>query len=323
MANAIELVTDHREPINWVAEGLLRRGLHGLAAGSSVGKSTLLRDLITSAVLGEPLFGLYPVPRPVTVLYCVTEEEKADVARELERQFLARGAELSPNLHVYTEFPAADGGGLAELGNLIEDLAAELVIMDMFTDFVPISGRYNGARPIIKAWNDRVKAWNVCMIGTLHTDRVGIPMRGPWLKHILGSVGGPGAMTVRMGLARDDSGTLLRVTGKGVEDHDMPLTFDPETHRFRAADAPADSLSTAGLTMKRRLILDAVALAGPDGITAPVLVHRVRQLAEERRAPIDLDMVTYDNLRQVLYKMTESPSVPLTRRDGRYYTEGA
>lgn len=322
MANAIELVTDHREPINWVAEGLLRRGLHGLAAGSSVGKSTLLRDLITSAVLGEPIFGIYPVPHPMTVLYCVTEEEKADVARELGRQFLARGAELSPNLHTYTEFPAADGGGLAELTNLIEDLAPELVIMDMFTDFVPISGRYNGARPIIKAWNDRIKRWDVCMIGTLHTDRVGIPMRGAWMKHILGSVGGPGAMTVRMGLARDENGTLLRVTGKGVEDHDTPLTFDPETHRFRASDAPKDSLSTAGLTMKRRLILDAVQLAMPDGITAPLLVHRVRQLAEERQAPIDYELVTYDNLRQVLYAMRDNAVVPLVQRDGRYYIDG-
>lgn len=324
--DVVELVNEPHPPIPWVVEGLLRPGLIGLAAGSSDGKSTLLRDMVTSVVLGENVFGYYDVPQPATVVYCVTEEEKADIARELERQFAIREAPLSPNLHVFTDFPAADGGGLDELEELVSDLQPQLVIMDLFSDFQQVPTNYNRARPVFHAWNVRAKEWGIALLGTMHAYRGGIPLTGPWMAKMQGSVGAPGAMTVRLGLARFPAvpRSLLRVTGKGTRDHDLELEFDPDTNRFRAADAPTDNLTANVMGVKRMLIMEVVLSHMPAGIAAPALATAVRALAEERHAPVEIALLTYDNLRQMLHQMAHNPNVSLVRRDGLYFaTESA
>jgi hypothetical protein len=324
--NSIELAQEEAEPVKWFAAGLLRNGLHGLGAGSSVGKSTWLKDMATSAVLGEPLFGHYPVPRPMTVLMCTTEEEPADIARELSVQFDARGANLSDRLHIYPEFPPADGGGVELLTQLIEDLAPDIVTMDMFGDFIGgIPSNYNSARPKIKFWTDFAKKLEICLIGTVHAYRKGIRVTGPnWLDDFQGSVAAVGAMTVRLGLARipDCSQSVLRVTGKGgIKEHDLVMDFDPDWDRYRASDVTVESLRDGTLTLKRKLVLEVLAKY-PRGIGAVDLTEACRRHAIANYPELDADRIRYDPMRQLLHQMQLNPLLPIVRKDGLYFPKG-
>lgn len=321
--NAIELVNGHHEPIPWVIDGLIRPGLTGLVGEQSSGKSTLLTNLMVSAVQGEQVFGHYVVPKARPVIMCAMEETPGDLARYIEKQFRARGLPLNPNLHVYTELPPAGSGGLEELEGLVRDIQPGIVSIDLFGDFDQIPSWYNKARAKFRTWNKRGQEWDCGIIGTLHAYRGGVPASGPWMHKAQGSVGAMGAMVVRMGVARieGEPRTVLRVTGKGTQNHDLALDFDPATDLFKASDAAQDdSRKPDTMTLKRRLIMDVVAAQEPPGIMATALAEKVKTLALSTLAPVDVSMLSYDNLRQVLHQMVKNPSVPLERVDGRYFT---
>lgn len=320
--NAIELVNGHHEPVPWIVGGLLRPGFTCLAGSQSSGKSILLANVAVSIPEGEPLFGHYLIPEPRPVIMCAMEETPGDIARYLEVQYRSRNIGLNPQLHIYTELPAAGGGGLEELEELVTDLRPGVVIIDLFSDYDPIPSTYNAARAKIATWNRRAQEWDCAIVGTLHAQRGGIPASGDWMHKVQGSFGALGAMVVRIGLARiqGSNQSVLRVTGKGTQDHDLTLSFDPATQLFTAGDATPDDSKPDTMRVRRRLILEVVAAQDPAGIEAPMVAHKVAAMAAERREPVDLSTLTYDNLRQIMHQMVHDPTVDLQRVDGRYFT---
>ena len=57
-----------------------------IAASDGEGKTCLLTQLSYCAVLGIPLMGIYPIPKPVNVLYCCGENSIGDMQAKLRKQ---------------------------------------------------------------------------------------------------------------------------------------------------------------------------------------------------------------------------------------------
>lgn len=320
--NAIELVNQHHAPIPWVVDGLFRPGFTCLAGSQSSGKTTLMANMAVDIPEGRALFGHYAVPEPRPVIIWATEGTARDLAQHIETQCRSRQIALNPKLHIYVDPPPANSEGLEMLEGLVNDLKPGVVFIDLFDDFETIRQTYHPARAQFRTWNMRGLQWNCALIGTMHAWRGGIPATGEWMSKVFGSQGALGAMVVRTGLARIEgtNRSVLRVTGKGTQNHDLELEFDAATQMFKAVDASGDQAKPDTMGIQRRLILEVVAAQDPPGISATEIAPQVQKLAIGRREPVDYSKLTYDNLRQMMWQMAKKSDVPLVNRDGVYYT---
>lgn len=120
----------------WLAWPLVpARKSIALHAPAKAGKSIIALSAVASMCLGTPLFGRYPVPRPVTVAYLDYEMTDGDVWERLDELGYDEGDRLGDRLH-YALLPELAGldtpaGGAAVVA-WAQHLGADLVVFDTF-----------------------------------------------------------------------------------------------------------------------------------------------------------------------------------------------
>ena len=136
-----ELKHTSQESVDWVVDGLLRRGgLSFLFAAPKVGKSSTARTLTRAVALGEPWLG-----RDVQqggVVYLALEEMPVDVQEHFTQMALPATA---PVAIVFEREPEAT---FKKLEQLIDTLQPSLVIVDTLIQLVPIGDINDYARTV-------------------------------------------------------------------------------------------------------------------------------------------------------------------------------
>ena len=136
-----ELKSTSQEPVDWVVDGLLRRGgLSFLFAAPKVGKSSTARTLTRAVALGLPWLG-----RDVQqggVVYLALEEMPVDVQEHFTQMALPATA---PVAIVFEREPEAT---FKKLEQLIDTFQPSLVIVDTLIQLVPIGDINDYARTV-------------------------------------------------------------------------------------------------------------------------------------------------------------------------------
>ena len=134
-----ELKHTSQEPVDWVVDGLLRRGgLSFLYAAPKVGKSSTARTLTRAVALGLPWLG-----RDVQqggAVYLALEEMPVDVQEHFHQMDLP---ETAPVEIVFEREPEAT---FKKLDQLIDKLHPSLVVVDTLIQLVPIGDINDYAR---------------------------------------------------------------------------------------------------------------------------------------------------------------------------------
>jgi hypothetical protein len=85
-----EAISATPRPLDWIATGLCAKGeAVVLTAGTGLGKTYLTLQLAIDGAVGRPALGLYPVPRPLKVLWIDEEMGREMLSDRLTRQVAA------------------------------------------------------------------------------------------------------------------------------------------------------------------------------------------------------------------------------------------
>lgn len=298
-----ELLEATFPPQRWAVEGLIPEGVTVLAGKAKSGKSWLLLDLAISVAEGLPVLDRFGVQQG-DVLYLALEDSPTRMQARLKR--LLHGKAPSGHLHIETDWPAADEGGIKELDRWLDDFPqARLVVVDVMRRFDRSGGSYTSDSLKMERLGDLGMKRHLGIIGAFHMYKgPGVSASSPdWMDKIQGSVGVSGAAQAVIGLSRargSDDG-LLRVTGKDVPEQDVPLKFDPEFGRWSVAE-PAGEPESHPMSDQAAAIL--AAITDHPGATAP---EAAKDLGE-----------TYNAVRHLMWAMAQRGD--LVKSIGRYYT---
>jgi hypothetical protein len=303
--NDAELLTATFPAQKWAVEGLIPEGVTIFAGKAKSGKSWAALNLALSVVDGSPAFGRFSVNRG-EVLYLALEDSWTRMQARLKG--LLRGRDEVPTglLHIETEWPMAEEGGMAEIENWLQDFPhARLVVIDVMRRFQGIGYSYSKDSAKIQALGALGMKYHVGIIAVFHLYKgPGVSATSPdWLDKVQGSVGVTGAAQAIIGLYRDRGGVegLLRVTGKDVPEQDVPLVYD-SGHGTWTASLEGGTVAPA-LSDERAQVLAAIEVH--PGSTAPETAT--------------LMGTSYPALRHLMWAMNQSGQ--LVNIDGRYFTE--
>lgn len=151
-------------------------GLVSLVGSSDTGKSTLLRQLALSIALGLDNFVGYKIgAKARKVIYVSTEDDAASTSISLKKQIkgLFPNESLDTNAlnnvkFIFDTTNAEDKDLISQLSDDLENIGADLIIIDAFTDV--FSGDLNSStkvREFLKSYNDLARD-KECLILFLH-----------------------------------------------------------------------------------------------------------------------------------------------------------
>lgn len=239
---AIELLAKRISPIRWAVEDIIPEGLVLLAGKPKMGKSWLALALGLSVASGRSLIDGMTVQQG-DVLYLGLE----DTERRLrDRLRLLLGDRYPPEgLELVTSCPRLDQGGSQHIAAWLEaHPQARLVVVDTLALVrTPPRARaslYQEDYDALRTLKQLADARRITLL-VVHHLRKG-SAEDP-LDEISGSTGLTGAADALLVLqrTRGQSEALVRVTGRDVEEQELPLRFDAETGRWsiqRAKPSP-------------------------------------------------------------------------------------
>lgn len=151
-------------------------GLVSLVGSSDTGKSTLLRQLALSIALGLDNFVGYKIgAKARKVIYVSTEDDAASTSISLKKQIKGLFPNDSLDLNmlnnvkfIFDTTNAEDKDLISQLSDDLENIGADLIIIDAFTDV--FSGDLNSStkvREFLKSYNDLARD-KECLILFLH-----------------------------------------------------------------------------------------------------------------------------------------------------------
>jgi hypothetical protein len=181
----IQYLEKEPEAADWLLEPSLPRGVFGvIAAPGGTGKGCFSYQLLANMAAGLDFFGLWKVPRPLTVLY-LTAEESQRVVHQRTRDALNRLPQ-DVRLNAAVGFIAksvqgsscliqknAQGGiertqALFDLHELVKATMADIVILDTFSKMVPCNEIDNQTMTIACGFLEELAAVNNCSVIALH-----------------------------------------------------------------------------------------------------------------------------------------------------------
>jgi hypothetical protein len=292
------------EPQQWAIETMLPEGLVILAGKPKSGKSFLALNLAVSVADGSPALGRFPVTVG-DVLFLGLEDSLRRMQLRLRRVMRGRDAVPSGRLHIETEWPTADEGGLRQLDDWLSDFEgqARLVVIDVLGRFVTTGGgSYRKDTARIAALDALAQRHHVCILVLEHMWKGGVSATMPdWLDRVRGTTGITASASGIIGLARErgsDTG-LLRITGRDVPEADLPLQFSASQGTWIAGESTE---ITAPISDERTRILK-------------VIETHPGATAVETAAVLG---VSYEACRRLLWSMQAQDQ--LKRLSGRYFT---
>jgi len=251
------MAMDLPEP-RFACAGLVVEGLSFLAGKPKLGKSWLALQLAIAVALGEPWLG--EKCERGEVLYLALEDAKRRLQSRIEKVLNRRV--YPPTLHLATECPRLDEGGLDRVSAWLEARPeARLVIIDTLAKVKPhrkrngdISAEDNAAGTTLQAL-----AFKHCvaLLVVTHTRKAGAD---DFLEEVAGTFGLTGAADSVLVLKRDRQSIdgTLSIVGRDIDERELALSFTKES-LWKVLGAAADVRMSA----ERREILDALLAADP------------------------------------------------------------
>lgn len=132
---AAELSAKVFQPLMWVVDGILPEGCYLLSARPKVGKSWLALQISLAVAFGTPTLGRTAVKGKA--IYLALEENQRRLQDRLK--LLRPQGYATADLHLFTQWPAFDNGGLEKLIELIHELKPKLLVIDTLAKVRPAS----------------------------------------------------------------------------------------------------------------------------------------------------------------------------------------
>lgn len=284
-----------------VGEMILASSVTFLAARAKIGNTWQMCGLALSVALGGRALGKIPVDkRDVLAIHCEDGEQR------LQDRFekLLCGAEPPANLHIFTEWPRFDEGGIEQLDTaLAANPAIGFVLIDTIAAVRPRRKRgadlveedYAVGKPL-KALAEK---YGVAILASVHTRKAAA-------EDFVDTISGTGGMSAGvdnilvMQRIRGQSAVTLHATGRDIREEEYALTFDAITGQFVIAGDAAEFT----LSKERQDILNTLRTA--DGPLNPVSVAETLG-----KNP--------NTTRNLMWKMTEAGTI-FTDGGGGTYT---
>jgi len=215
---ATELASTEFDPLVWVIEDLLPEGCYLLSARPKVGKSWLALQMAVSVAFGQSMWGKRVDQGPAICL--MLEDNKRRLKSRLEN--------LKPNrqwatddLHLFTEWPRMNEGGVERLEALMITVKPRLVVIDTLVKVRPLSGRNENAyQSDYKALEPLTLLANKyrCAVVVITHNRKGRSEDDP-IEMVSGTLGQAGAVDGVLVIdgKRSEQTYRLTVTGRDIE----------------------------------------------------------------------------------------------------------
>lgn len=289
--SAADLMAEEFEPINYIVPGYIAEGLTLLAGRPKIGKSWLSLELAYAVAEGDTCLGGIKCVQG-SVLYLALEDNRRRLQRRL-RKITVSGWAAPERLHLATEWPRANEGGIVEIKRWIDDTHdARLVIVDVLMMFRPMgTGKvqpYEADYAAIKALQALASETGVAIIVVHHTKKGGGEV-DPFEK-VSGTLGLTGAADAAIILDRDGNGASLYARGRDIEEVESAVEFDRVSCRWRVIG----EASAVRRSDERTQILD------------------VLKDADEPMSPSDLAGAlgwAANNMRVMLFRMSKAGEV--------------
>ncbi|GHF79820.1 AAA family ATPase [Deinococcus ficus] len=258
-----ELMKTEFPPQQFIVGGLLPAGLCMLAGAPKQGKSWAALDLAVSVASGRPF-----LDRPTSqgaVLYLALE----DTSRRLQERLkiIRDGVDWDAlSLDLDTEIEPVNAGGLDALRAWLEEVEnPRLIVIDVWGRFSPrdtsSKNEYDQITHTLQPLQALANEYGIAILLIHHTKKSNgeSSMGGDPFDQIMGSRALTSNMDLTMMLTRTrmQREAVLAMTGRDVEEAELPLVFDRDTCRWRLTERVAGP----ALTPERQKVLDAV-LAG-------------------------------------------------------------
>ena len=225
----------------WAVPGILCEGFSLLAGPPKVGKSWLSLALALAVAGGGQAFGSIPVRRG-PVLYLALE----DTPRRLKsRMSMLLGDETPPpGLDIATDWPTLPAGGDRAIAAWLDaNRDARLVVLDVFAKLRGVSPVGMSAYDADYAAVGRAKTiadnYGVAVVAVHHVRKAGSE---DFLQEVSGTNGIAGAADATLVLkrARGQHDGVLHVTGRDVDEVEIPLRLDPTTKHWKKLEGSAE-----------------------------------------------------------------------------------
>lgn len=292
-----ELVAAEFPEPRWVIPKLIPEGATLLVGPAKVGKSWLALALGIAVASGGKAFGSIPVEQGDALVLALE-----DPPRRLQDRAVKLLGDDPPTdrltLYAQGECPRADEGGLEIVEQWLDQAPdPRLIVVDVMAKFRarPDTSKqlYDDAYDAVGPLKELADRHQVGLVVLHHTNKnTGTT---DWLDRVLGSTGFAASVDTVAMLARPRGSSQgeLKLTGRDVEERELPLKFSPQIGTWELVDPEEVNLGDS-----RREVLEAVREAGeatPRGIaTATSLNYSyvrslVRRMVEAGQLSTDGD----------------------------------
>jgi hypothetical protein len=297
---AEQLMAEDFPPVRWAVPGIMPEGLSVLAGHPKIGKGWLVLGTGIAIATGGVALGKVRVQQG-DCLYLALEDNRRRLYGRIGKLLGNRAA--PPRLHLVTDWPPLDEGGLEDLDDwLAIHPDARAVFIDTLKMVRPrVSGNkgiydadYEALEPLVPLAAEH----RVAIVVVHHTRK--LAAADP-LDEISGSTGLSGAADGVLVLKRDRgrADAYLHVTGREIEEEaELALRWDPDTAGWTLAGDAAEYRLNEERTRVLRVLEEAGEPMGP------------REVADTLGGD-------YNATRQRLYQMGRSGEVQVISR-GRY-----
>jgi len=307
--SARELCELEFEPVKYVVPGYIAEGCTLLAGRPKLGKSWLCLEMALAVADGGMCLGNVRCDAG-DVLYLALEDNRRRLQSRINKvwQLEAQaGAPVPDRLHLATEWPRANEGGIDAIREWIDQHpGARMVIVDVLAMFKATAKgkeqtQYEADYLAIKALQSLAMETGVAIVVVHHTRKSGVET-DPFEK-VSGTLGLSGAADTTIILDRDSNGCTLYGRGRDIEEIEMAVQFDKLTCRWNALGNAAEVRRTD----ERAVILELLADNHDDN--------------QEGMSPAEIADalgLPRNNVKQLLFKMAKAGEVVKTGKKGRY-----
>ncbi len=229
--NAAELMGKTLPEPKYVIPGLLPEGATFIAGRPKLGKSWMVMQIGAAVALGGYVFGHHVTPGDV--LYLALEDNERRLQSRLKQQLQNDPTAPTPlprRLHLVTEWPRLDDGGLGNLYMwLQEHPEARLIIVDTLAKVKPRAkrngGGYDDDYDSVTPLQELASQFGVGVLIVHHLRKMSADDPLDEVSGTAGLTGGvDGAWILRRERGKADAS--LFVTGRDVQEQELALSFD-------------------------------------------------------------------------------------------------
>lgn len=271
-----ELGEKEYEPIDWVVEEILPKGLTIFAGPAKSGKSFLCLNVALAVAQGGLALSSFNVPSAKSCLYMALDDTERRVGSRLSR--ILTDSSLPDNAYFMDRMPYLMAGNNLKLyERIIKDYGIELLIIDTMKYILPNGGLLKGTQyeidyEMIGPVRDFAHDMSLSLLFVTHT-RKSKDVDNIW-NEIQGSTGVQSAADTMWMLEKKPEGYNFHITGREMPENSFPVKMGKDfiwtasTEQDRIEENSSDT---------RKLIFDLLDKAGSNGLPYGEIKRKAEQ----------------------------------------------